>query len=58
MLDFLGVDPMPLPASALSLRANPGAHEAATVDPRVRERLREQLGDTYRWLEDRHGLRW
>jgi hypothetical protein len=58
ILDFLGVDPIPLPARVLSLRANPGADEAAAVDPRVRERLREQLGDTYRWLEDRYGLHW
>lgn len=58
ILDFLDVDPMPLPACARSLRANPGADEAVAVDPRVRERLREQLGDTYHWLEDRYGLRW
>ena len=53
---FLGIEPFA--ADVAVPRANSGAGEANTVDPWLRQQLREQLAPTYGWLERELGLSW
>ena len=53
---FLGI--APFAADVAVPRANSGAGEANTVDPRLRRQLQEQLASTYGWLERELGLSW
>ena len=53
---FLGIEPFA--ADVAVPRANSGAGEANTVDPRLRRQLQEQLASTYGWLERELGLSW
>ena len=56
MLDFLGLEPMPLPAP--DLRLNAGEGEAGGVPVEVRARLRDRLAPTYDAMRNRFGLEW
>ena len=56
VLTFLDLPMIPLPA--LASPANAGRGEAAQINDRLRQALRNQLLPTYVWVESRYGLRW
>jgi hypothetical protein len=56
VLAFLELSSHPIPSELR--RCNPGAGEAALVDPGLRRRLRQQLAETYRVMDSRFGLQW
>jgi len=56
VLTFLDLPMIPLPA--LAAPANAGRGEAAQINDRLRQALRNQLLPTYVWVESRYGLRW
>lgn len=56
LLDFLGLDPYPLPQ--VLPRQNAGAGEAAMVSSDVLLDLRSRLDSTYALMADRYGLSW
>ncbi|MCT0224977.1 sulfotransferase [Synechococcus sp. CS-1328] len=58
LLEFLALDPCPLPAEAASLRANAGRGEAGHVPEALRRRLRQELEPTYRAMAARYGISW
>ena len=56
LLDFLGLDPLPVPA--LVPKANAGNGASDQVDPVLRGRLRTQLQDTVDGVRSRYGIAW
>lgn len=58
LLQFLDLDPFPLPAGAATLRRNAGAGEAEAAPAATRVWLRRQLEPTYSSLMSRYGLIW
>lgn len=56
LLDFLALEPLPLPPERVA--ANAGRGEAEHVDPAVRAWLRAKLEPTYLAMAHRYGFRW
>ena len=56
LLEFLDLDPLPLPT--LPKVANAGRGEASLVSPDMRRWLRTKLKETYCWAADQHNLQW
>jgi hypothetical protein len=54
--DFLGLEPLPLPAPLE--RANAGRGEAEAVPPALREELRRELAGTVAAVRQRYGIDW
>jgi hypothetical protein len=56
LLQFLELDPWPLPA--LAQPANAGRGEADAVTQATRRMVRAKLASTYQWAAQRYGLSW
>ena len=56
LLDFIGLEPKPVPA--LVPHANAGSGDTHSVDPALRDRLQDQLRSTVAGVRSRYGIEW
>lgn len=56
VLEFLGLEPIPLPTT--DLHSNAGDGQAAAVPAEVRAMLKERLAPTYEAMRSRFGIEW